>query len=122
MNSEDYRIPRSIHSVDYADYYECRNSKEYKNLTMGIDDVLYIVGEGRNKVFTNCTFKNGIQSSGDLVCTGGAAYSREEENFIPLNTTNISFHVNNMTMKNAVQIISRDQGKTYQNCFDECVS
>ena len=73
MNSENYRIPKTIHSVDYADYYECRNSKEYMNLTLGIDDVLYIVGEGRNKVFTNCTFSNGYV--GDLSCTGGISYS-----------------------------------------------
>lgn len=120
MNSENYRTPKSIHSVDYADYYECRNSKEYKNLNLGIDDVLFIVGEGRNKVFTNCTFSNG--QVGDLQCTGGISYSQQDEKFIPKNQTNITFHYNNMTMKNVMQVFSREQGKSYQNCFDECAS
>ena len=120
MNSENYRIPMSMSSVDYADYYECRNSKEHMNVNMNIDDTYYIVSEGTNRVFTNCTFST--EKVGDLSCYGGVPYSSENETFIPRNTTNITFHSNNETLKYAVQVISREQGKTYQDCFDECVS
>jgi hypothetical protein len=106
MNSENYRVPKSISSVDYADYYECRNSKEYTHVNMSIDDTYYIVSEGTNKIFTNCTF--GVEKLGDIQCHGGVSYSSDEEKFIPRNTTNITFYGNNETLKYAVEVISRD--------------
>jgi hypothetical protein len=84
MNSEDYRIPMSTNSVDYADYYECRNSKDHLNISLGIDDTFYIVSEGTNKVFTNCSFTSSAKS-GDLSCYGGVPYSSDQEAFVPRN-------------------------------------
>lgn len=54
MNSENYYVPQSLPSVDYADYFECRHSNEYQQKTMGISDVLYVVGESSNRILTEC--------------------------------------------------------------------